>query len=165
MSSPSPEGRVPAAGDFAAIVGLLESVELLQDLEGPALRALAGHLLLREFKQDECVFREGEPGDWMGFLVSGAIRIYKSGDVRGDLTIAVETHSRSIGEMALIDGEPRSATCAAAAPSRLLVLTRAQFERLAQAKPLLALEILLRVARLVSRRLRLTSGRLVDHLE
>ena len=155
----------PTSVDYAAIAAMLESIELLAGLDPPALRTLAGHLLVRDFAEGETVFREGAAGDWMGLLVAGRIRIEKSGDAGSDVTIAVESHSRSIGEMALIDGEPRSATCVAIEPSRLLVLTRAQFEKLVKNRPALAIEVLMRVARLVSRRLRLTSGKLVDHLE
>jgi CRP-like cAMP-binding protein len=160
MNAPAPE-----SADYAAIAGMLEGVELLAGIDSASLRVLARHLLARSAAQGEVIFREGEPGDWMGFLVSGEIRVHKSGDAEREVTVAVENHSRSIGEMALIDGEPRSATCVAAQPCRLLVLTRVHFHKLALERPALALEILLRLARLVSRRLRMTSGRLTDFLE
>lgn len=151
--------------DFAAILELLEGSELMADIEPHALRTLALHVIAREYAAGQTIFREGEPGDWAGILVSGEVRIHKSDDERQSHTVAVETHSRSIGEMALIDGEPRSASCVAIRPSQLLVLTRAQFEKIAREHPALAFEVLMRIARLVSRRLRMTSGKLVDHLD
>ena len=149
----------------AALLAALEQTELLADLSGPEQRALAAHLLLRRFAKGETIFREGEPGEWMGLLVEGEIAIRKEADARVTRTVAVEARSRAIGEMALLDGEPRSATCLASRPATLLVLTREQFRRLAKSRPALALEVMMRVARTLSRRLRLTSGRLVDHLE
>ncbi len=165
MPAPPPDRPASGAADYAAIASMLESMELLADLERPARRTLARHLLARDLAADEVVFREGEPGDWMAFLVSGEIRVYKAGDAQSEHTIAVETHSRSIGEMAFIDGEPRSATCVATRPSQLLVLTRSRFQKLAQERPGLAFEVLMRIARLLSRRLRMTSGKLVDQLD
>jgi CRP-like cAMP-binding protein len=49
-------------------------------------------------------------------------------------------------------------------PSQLLVLRRDAFERLCEERPILALHLVRRLARLVSRRLRLTSGQLVEQL-
>lgn len=154
--------RTPS--DFAAILDLLAGVELFDGLDGPALRALASHMVRREFAAGEAVFREGDPGDWMGVLVSGEIHVCKEADARDTRVVAVESRRRAIGEMALVDGEPRSATCIAAKPSSLLALSRDSYRRLASERPALALEVLHRVARLISRRLRATSGRLVEHL-
>ncbi len=151
--------------DYAEILDRLVDAELVADLDGPELRALAAHLLLRRFAGGATVFREGEPGDWMGLLVEGEISIRKEADARVMRTVAVESRSRAIGEMALIDGEPRSATCVATRPATLLVLTRERFRRLSAARPALALEVMTRVARTLSRRLRQTSGRLIEHLE
>ena len=60
-----------ASVDYAAIAAMLESVELLADIDPPALRTLAGHLLVRDFAAGEMIFREGAAGDWMGLLVAG----------------------------------------------------------------------------------------------
>lgn len=154
----------PLPSDLAAICDLLDEVELFDGLDGPALRALGAHMRLRAFAEGEAIFREGDPGDWMGVLVEGEVRICKEADVRDVRVMAVETHRRAIGEMALVDGEPRSATCIAGKPSSLLTLSRESFQRLSRERPALALEVMHRVARLISRRLRATSGRLVEHL-
>ncbi len=154
----------PAPTDLAAICDLLAEVELFDGLDGPALRALGAHMRLREFAEGEAIFREGDPGDWMGVLAGGEVRICKEADARDVRVVAVETHRRAIGEMALVDGEPRSATCIASKDASLLTLTRESFQRLSRERPALALEVMHRVARLISRRLRATSGRLVEHL-
>lgn len=153
-----------ASADHATIRDLLDDVELFDGLDGMELRALAAHMKLRAFAAGEAVFREGEPGDWMGILVSGEIRVQKEADAHDVRTMAVESRRRAIGEMALVDGEPRSASCIATGASTLLVLARDSYQRLARERPALALELMHRIARLISRRLRATSGRLVEHL-
>ena len=71
---------------------------------------------------------------------------------------------RIIGEMSLIDGEPRSASVVADVPTTLVVLTGEGFARLSSDVPRLAVKILLKISKLISQRLRQTSGALVDHL-
>lgn len=143
----------------------LEGIDLLAELSPRELRVLSGYLLVRDAEAGEVIFREGEAGDSLCFLAHGEVRIEKEGDDRLARTVAVERGHRAIGEMALMDGEPRSATCIATQDSRLLVLTRSSFDRLGHAHPALALRVAMSLARLVSRRLRQASGRLVDYLE
>ena len=71
----------------------------------------------------------------------------------------------SLGEMTIVDGEPRSATAVAVASSTLAVLTQENFLLIMRDKPALSAKLLLKIAQLLSQRLRLTSGILVDYLE
>jgi CRP-like cAMP-binding protein len=147
------------------LLAMMAGVELLADLDGREMEIVAQHL--QAFKADAgCViFKEGEAGNFMCLLVSGRVKTVKESEQDHTAEVAVESHGRSIGEMALIDGEPRSATCVAAKPSVLLFLTKQGFDDLAAKHAALALKLLLRITRLMSRRLRLTSGRLVDYLD
>jgi len=72
---------------------------------------------------------------------------------------------QTIGEMALLDGQPRSASVVAAEDLVLLVFTRAALEHLVEEKPSLAVKVLWKLARVLSQRLRQTSGALVERLE
>jgi CRP/FNR family transcriptional regulator, cyclic AMP receptor protein len=170
MSEPSqPETNLKLLGAGDAfrqeLLVMMAGVDMLAHLHGHELTVLADYL--QAFKADAgCViFKEGEAGDFMCFLVSGRIRTYKESDQERSAEVSIETHGRSIGEMALIDGEPRSATCIAAAPTVLLLLTKKGFMKLADKHAALALKLLVRITRLMSRRLRMTSGRLVDYLD
>ena len=66
---------------------------------------------------------------------------------------------------ALVDGEPRSATCICSQASIWILLTRENFVRIIRESPPLSVNILLKIVMLMSRRLRQTSGQLVDVLE
>jgi CRP-like cAMP-binding protein len=142
----------------------IEHVDLLADLEWREIELLAGYMQAYEADPGCIVFREGEAGSYMGFLVRGRIKIRKETEDVHETVIWIEGQGRSIGEMALIDGEPRSATCEVTEQATLLLLTRHNFTRLAAEWPRVALKLLLRITKLISRRLRLTSGRLIDHL-
>jgi len=73
-----------------------------------------------------------------------------------------EFKSRILGEMALLDGENRSATCTTASVAKLIVMSSAEFDRMSNTVPGLALKILRDIAKLVSRRLRVASGMIVE---
>ena len=164
MPPESPHSQQLGASELDTLLALLTGIELLSGLDGAELRQVAGHLLARDYAPGATIFREGDPGTFLGLLAEGEVRIFKEANDQQARTVAVEHHSRAIGEMALIDGEPRSASCVAVKATRLLLLTREHFDRLARERPVLALKLALRIARLISRRLRMTSGRLVDFL-
>jgi CRP-like cAMP-binding protein len=71
---------------------------------------------------------------------------------------------KTFGEMSLIDGEPRSASAIALDDSKVLVLTEENFHRLVYQYPHLGAMVLLKLAQLMSQRLRQTSDLLVDFL-
>ena len=147
------------------LMALMARVELLADMSGREPEMLSQYLQAYAADPGCVIFSEGDPGHYMCLLVSGRVKTYKESDIDHKAEVANESRGRSIGEMALIDGEPRSATCVATEPSVLLLLNQADFQRLGEERPALALKLLLRITKLMSRRLRLTSGRLVDYLE
>ena len=147
------------------LLGMMAGVDMLADLDRREMELLAQHLEAFEADPGCVIFSEGEPGNFMCLLVSGKVKTYKESDQEHSAEVASESHGRSIGEMALIDGEPRSATCIAVEASVLLLLTKPGFQQLADQHAALALKLLMRITRLMSRRLRLTSGRLVDYLD
>jgi len=147
------------------LLGMLEEVELLSDLNWREIELLAGYMKAYEADPGSIIFNEGEPGNHLCLIVRGRVKSYKTTESGTPAVVAMDGRGRSIGEMALVDGEPRSATCEAVDPSTLLLLTRDAFMRLSEERPLLGFKLLLRIAKLMSRRLRVTSGRLVDYLE
>ena len=147
------------------LLGMIAGADMLADLDGHEMKVIAQYLQAFQADPGCVIFREGEPGNFMCLLVSGRVKTYKESDQERSAEVADESHGRSIGEMALIDGEPRSATGLAVEHSMLLVLTKQGFQQLAQQHAAIALKLLIRITRLMSKRLRLTSGRLVDYLD
>jgi CRP/FNR family cyclic AMP-dependent transcriptional regulator len=108
------------------------------------------------------VCKEGSPGDNMFILVEGRVNIVKE-DVEGHRkVVAAISKGKSFGEMALFDGEPRSATVMAAVDSTMLVLSKENLERLLDEHPRMGSKLLLKLGKPISRRLRATTGQLVD---
>jgi CRP-like cAMP-binding protein len=103
---------------------------------------------IRSFKQGETIFKEGDSADCMFAVVQGAVDI--------ELRSSVVEHIAAggvFGEMALIDGQPRSATAVAAADCSLAVINEKRFLRLIELTPRFALQMM----QVITERLRRTS--------
>jgi CRP-like cAMP-binding protein len=82
---------------------------------------------------DETLFEEGDQGDSMYLVVSGRLRIHRSGR-----TLNFIEQYQVVGEMSALDPEPRSASATAVEETRLLRLDRAQLYRFMNLRPELA---------------------------
>jgi CRP-like cAMP-binding protein len=99
------------------------------------------------FVPDEVIFREGEPGTKMYVLLRGEVDL----SVRGK-NIATLKKGDILGEMAIIDNEPRSATAIAKSDSELVVIDEERFLALVHERPGFAIEVM----RVLVKRLRTT---------
>ena len=151
-------------GFRSEMLSMMEQIDLLSDLAWREIELLAGFLHAYEAEPDAVVFEQGDPGNYMGLLVAGRVVIRKEAENVKEAVISIEGQGRSIGEMALIDREPRSASCKVLETAIVLILTRKEFERLSLQHPAIALKLLMRISKLISRRLRLASGQLVEYL-
>ena len=109
--------------------------ELFRSLDRLALADLAAELTLVRLAPGEILFRQGDPGDGMYVLVEGGLSV-RFQPIGGAETIVNELRPpASAGEIALLTGQPRSATVVATAASELVRLSLAGFARLAQRHP------------------------------
>ena len=79
--------------------------------------------------------REGEPADGMFVVVSGRLRVATTGPNGAEVVLAELGVGETVGEMAVISGEPRSATVYAIRDSQLARLSTARFEQLLERHP------------------------------
>ncbi len=143
---------------------MIGATQMFDDFEWHDIEALADYMQAYEAGKGTVLFREGQGGDFLCLIIEGKVDIVKE-DIDGKRkTIAVVGPGKTLGEMAIIDGEPCSATAIVSEPVVLTILTQANFFRIINEKPALATKILLKLARLLSQRLRLASGLLVDRL-
>lgn len=109
----------------------------------------AGEIYGRYFPAGAVVFEEGDPGSRMYVIQSGAVQIVKRVASR-TITLAHLGPGEAFGEMALLEGRPRSATAIVVAPGRILELDEAAFADLVGNER----EVALRLLRRLSARLR-----------
>jgi|GEM_PF-528591 len=141
----------------------LDGLELFKDFTFQDLERLSRYLMYMVAAKGDVIFNEGDPGSYMLILIDGRMEISKSGD-GGFHLLSYEGKGRVVGEMSLLDHERRSATCVAACDCELLALNPEGLDRMTNENPALAFKVMTAMARLLSRRLRRTSGMLADFL-
>ena len=111
-------------------VAALRGVPLFAGLDERSLQAVA--VLAREIAThaDEVLILEGEPGDSFYVVLDGTLRVE-----HGDRTVRSITAGGFLGEIALVEHSPRTATATCVTRCRLLQIKRREFERLMASMP------------------------------
>ena len=148
----------------SAIIDLLIYIPIFDSLDSAELRILSKYLNTVEAKRGEFIFKEGDRGDYVCFVVEGALDVIKSNDQGQHVVISTLSKGRSIGEMSLLDNFPRSASVRARTKATFITLSRDSFESICEDHPRIGIKIVRGVARLLSLGLRKTSSRLADYM-
>lgn len=144
---------------------LIENTSWMKDLKWSQVLRFADFIDVYEIGTGETLYTEGNRELYMGLIADGDVSVRKM-DLEGNTKdIARLGPGKTFGEMALIDGHPRSATVKTLSPVTLLALKKEKFDLLIEQAPKLAVQISLKISKLMSERLRQTSGRLIDYLE
>lgn len=126
-------------------IELMRSVPLFRGLTDTELERVSALADIVELPKDRVILTQGQNGWEMFVLVTGSARVERDGQSLGE-----RGPGEVLGEIALLDGGPRTATVTLSKPSRLLVLARREFQTLLDEFP----EIRLRILETVAGRLR-----------
>ena len=149
----------------AQLHALIPRCALLENFSPAEVRLLAHFMDVYRADAGSELLREGDGGDFMLMLIEGQVevgRLDRSGQRR---VIAVVEAGRTLGEMSMIDGEPRFATCLALESALVAALDRENLARIIVEQPMLGAKILMELVLMLSHRLRLTSSRLLESYE
>ncbi|HEX7495320.1 MAG TPA: Crp/Fnr family transcriptional regulator [Candidatus Limnocylindrales bacterium] len=116
-------------------VEALGRCRLFAGLGPEALEAIARSLRIRHFRRGEVLFHEGDPGDALFIVASGAVKVVVPSEEGEEAILATLKRGDFLGELALLDGAPRSASAIALEATDALTLPRDQFRALADAEP------------------------------
>lgn len=175
MTTTQPPGQ-PIAVDGLELIGvgisfrndlfdMVADTAIFNHFDGQEIRQAIQYMHAYSAQTGTVIFREGEPGRYMGILIEGSIDVRKQNDEGREVSIATITPGKTFGEMSLIDGLPHSATGVATAPIKLLLLSKDALYQLLEKHAALGAKMLLEIARILSQRLRRTSGKLVDFMD
>jgi CRP-like cAMP-binding protein len=137
--------------DLQRRAAVLARTELFQGIDEATQRRIAEHVTERIVERGQCVFTQDEPGDRMYVLAEGAVKLFVSSRDGGIVELVRHQPPAAFGEVALLDGGPRSASAQAVERSTLLVVTRPELLRLLRSDDHVA-ESLLRILGAMVRR-------------
>ena len=118
-------------------IGSLRRCALFAGWDHAALENVARQLRRRRFRRNEVIFHQGDPGDALQVVASGAVKIVLPSTEGEEAIIATLRPGDFFGELALLDGAPRSATAVALETCETLELPRATFHELLDRDPTL----------------------------
>jgi CRP/FNR family transcriptional regulator, cyclic AMP receptor protein len=118
-------------------VAALARCLLFAGLDDAGLAGLAAEMRARRFRRGEVLFHQGDPGDALFVVTRGAVKISLPNEEGDEAIIATVRDGEFFGELALLDGAPRSATATALEPTETLVLPRSRFRDLIASEPAL----------------------------
>lgn len=121
---------------------LLRSVPIFSRLADEHLRLLGASLGARSFERGDTIFHQGSVGDVLHLIVRGQVRIYTISQLGQELSVKIFRAGDFFGELALLDGQPRSASAEAMRPTRTLTLHRDAFRRAVHTVPDIAVMVL-----------------------
>ena len=124
--------RVPLTTDTMERLGQLRELPLFSGIEHRKLLPLARNSESVTFQPGEYVVRQGEPGDSIYVIASGRVEVLARVEHDGIATesaVASLTTGDALGELSVLDGQPRSASCVAVVPTQCVRLGRGALRR------------------------------------
>ena len=142
----------------------LKQVPLFTDLTEAELEHIAPLCRMIEGKEGDCLIRERHEVRSIYFIVEGEASIIKEMDIDIHIPIATARNGAILGEMALLENAPASATVEAKGLFKALVIDRVEFNRLMDSDHHIGYKIARKLGQIESARLRATSGLLAEYI-
>ncbi|MHC4393271.1 MAG: Crp/Fnr family transcriptional regulator [Planctomycetota bacterium] len=136
----------------------LQAASLFANLSAAELDGIRGRMRRRSLRDGAALFRAGDPGDAAYVIASGQLAVTALSEQGREVLLQLMVPGEMVGELALLDGRPRSATVTAREPVELFVLERTDFLQCLREQPEIALALL----KVLSERVRRLSGAFED---
>jgi CRP/FNR family transcriptional regulator, cyclic AMP receptor protein len=113
----------------------LAGIPFFSGLDAASLESVGRGMRSRRFRRGEVLFHQGDPGDALFIVMGGTIKIMLPSETGDEAILATLRPGDVFGELALLDGAPRSATAVALEATETLILPRDQFRELLATEP------------------------------
>lgn len=137
------------------IFEIVDRTPLFENLESPEIESLCGFMKCFGAPRNQVLLSEDDEGDFLLIILTGQVLVNKKVG-EGAQTMATVSPGATLGEMSMVDGAPRFATCITTEPTDFAVLTRDALNEVLLNTPRLGNKLLLVVLQLMTRRLRET---------
>jgi CRP/FNR family transcriptional regulator, cyclic AMP receptor protein len=152
--------QTSASGASASHMTPLAQVPLFAGLDHESLRELAASMRRRAFRPGEIIFHRDDPGQVLYVIREGKVKIFITSPDGQEVSLAVFGPADYFGELALLDGQPRSASAVALEAVEAICLQRTDFINAVMRYPRIAIQVM----NVLSRRLRQTDTMIEDLL-
>lgn len=132
------------------LIEVLRRVPVFREVDDAGLEQIAERCSRISHPAGHVLFREGDPGSSLFVVLSGLVRVSRSTGPGAPQLVAERGIGECVGEMALLDGLPRTADVTVVEPCDLLMLSRADFTALMSRTP----RMMVAVLQVVAQRLR-----------
>lgn len=129
---------------------VLKKVPFFRTLGKDGISFIVERLKFKPFEKNETICKAGDPGDKMFIIISGTVKVVVTSEEGEEKVIASLGGGDYFGEMALLTGEPRSASVITTEPSEMFILNKADFDLIVERFP----SITLSMGKIMSQRLR-----------
>jgi rhodanese-related sulfurtransferase len=119
---------------------------IFEDIPAEKLMEIAEITKERVVPEGSVLFEQGEPGDSFYIIKSGKVRIYRRAENGLEIDLSILDSGQSFGEMAILTGQPRSASAQAIEKTHLIVLTKNQFDRVLKDFPDISMQFVRQLA-------------------
>jgi CRP-like cAMP-binding protein len=143
----------------------LKTVSIFSDLDDNEVTRIAERCHEKTFAADEIIFVEHTEGDEMYVIIEGEVSIQLELANEDDMMPLITLKGGDIfGELSVVDECPRSATARSASDTKLLVLSKKDFDNLMESDHELGYKVMKKIATLVSRRVRHANQKILDNV-
>jgi len=124
------------------MLNLLKRIPLFSSLKDEELEAINRVSIPKKFKKDQIILLENEEGDTLFVIIHGKVKVTSFSEHGKEVIFSILYDGDFFGDMSLLDGKPRSASVVALEDSEIQLLRRADFIKLLEQHPRIALTLL-----------------------
>ena len=132
----------------------LQSIPMFKNLGKKDISLLLGLVHTRNYVSGEYIFYQGDPGIGLYVIRQGEVMVQRSIDSGDTISLATFSKGDFFGELALIDGEKRSASAIAKIDTRLAVIFKPDLDEFIEKYPKKGIKILEGISEIIALRLR-----------
>ncbi|MFT3698438.1 MAG: DUF1003 domain-containing protein [Kofleriaceae bacterium] len=127
---------------MSTTVEILGDVPLFADLDDKERAILAERIDLENMSEGEVLFEYGDPGDWMGIVLSGQVEMSVKIKTGENVFLELAEHGDFFGEISLLDGGSRTARAVCKEEGKLIIVDRGDLDELLSMRPRSAMNLL-----------------------
>ena len=155
----------PASNYLEKVYEVLSPLALFEDFTPEEHSNLCDYMECYAADAGVTIFSEGEAGDFMMLVLTGGVNVIKHDKDSREKIVSEVGPGGFLGEMSLVDGQARFASCVTTVPTNVAILHRHDLADMVSGQPQVGIKVLLLLLQLVTSRLRDATTRLLPTIE